>query len=201
MKILTIGRGEDADIRIEDDLVSRRHATIKLLPMGKMEIRDLSKNGTFVNGIRLAPNKPYPVTRKDVVSFARVCQLDWDEVPDTMRPWRLGALALLAVIVAFGIFALVRSITRDDKTPPAVTADPIEQTEPLPADTPREQPVEKKDSDAEKRADESAGNGKSTARLLEEIRQQEQDKKKKKDDKNKEKENKDDKKKEEPNIL
>ena len=53
-KIITIGRGEEADIHIDDELVSRRHATIKFLPLGKMEIRDLSKNGTFVNGIGLA---------------------------------------------------------------------------------------------------------------------------------------------------
>lgn len=110
MKIISIGRGTESNIIIDNDLVSRRHATIKLLPFGKMEIRDLSKNGTYVNGIRLAPNKPYPVTRKDVVSFAQVAQLDWDEVPDQMRPYRIGAIALLAIIAALVIFSLVKKI-------------------------------------------------------------------------------------------
>ncbi len=109
-KIITIGRGDGADICIEDDLVSRRHATIKFLPFGKMEIRDLSKNGTYVNGIRLAVNKPYPVTRKDVVSFARVRQLDWSEVPDPMRPYRIGAWIALAIIACIVVFSVVSSI-------------------------------------------------------------------------------------------
>ncbi len=107
-KIFTIGRGDGADIIVDDQLVSRRHATIRLLPFGKMEIRDLSKNGTYVNGIRLAVNKPYPITRKDIVSFARVNQLDWKDIPDPMKPYKIGALALLIVIVlliGYGIFS------------------------------------------------------------------------------------------------
>ena len=107
MKIIVIGRGEDADVRIEDSLISRRHATIKMLPMGKMEIRDLSKNGTFVNGIRLAVNKPVRITRKDVVSFARVSQLDWKEIPDPMKPYRIVAVVVAALIVILLLFSLV----------------------------------------------------------------------------------------------
>lgn len=107
MKIIVIGRGEDADVRIEDSLISRRHATIKMLPMGKMEIRDLSKNGTFVNGIRLAVNKPVRITRKDVVSFARVSQLDWKEIPDPMKPYRIAAIVVAALIVILLLFSLV----------------------------------------------------------------------------------------------
>lgn len=107
MKIIVIGRGEDADVRIEDSLISRRHATIKMLPMGKMEIRDLSKNGTFVNGIRLAVNKPVRITRKDVVSFARVSQLDWKEIPDPMKPYRIVVVIVAALIVGLLLFSLV----------------------------------------------------------------------------------------------
>lgn len=109
-KVISIGRGDEADININDELVSRRHATIRFLPFGKMEIRDLSKNGTYVNGIRLAVNKPYPITRKDVVSFARVSQLDWKEVPDPMRPYRIGAFAVLAFLVCLVIVAIISNI-------------------------------------------------------------------------------------------
>lgn len=109
-KIIVIGRGNEADICIEDELVSRRHATLKILPFGKMEIRDLSKNGTYVNGIRLAVNKPYPVTRKDVVSFARVSQLDWNDVPDPTKPYKIGAWILLAVIAGFIAFGIITRI-------------------------------------------------------------------------------------------
>ena len=114
-KVISIGRGDGADINIDNDLVSRRHATIKFLPFGKMEIRDLSKNGTYVNGIRLAVNKPYPVTRKDVVSFARVSQLDWGEVPDPMRFYKIGVYAVLALLLCVAIIAIVSRIDWGDK--------------------------------------------------------------------------------------
>jgi pSer/pThr/pTyr-binding forkhead associated (FHA) protein len=58
---VTLGRGEDADLTLADDLVSRRHA--RLTPSGSgAVVEDLgSRNGTFVNGeaiigpTRLAP--------------------------------------------------------------------------------------------------------------------------------------------------
>lgn len=127
MKIIVIGRGDDADIRIDDELISRRHATIRMLPMGRMEIRDLSKNGTFVNGIRLAVNKPVRVTRKDVVSFARVSQLDWKEVPDPTRPYRIAAIAVAAIIAALVAFGLISRIGRVAETKPAPA--PVENRE------------------------------------------------------------------------
>lgn len=110
MKIITIGRDENADIRIDDELVSRRHATIKILPLGKMEIRDLSKNGTFVNGTRLAVNKPCRITRKDIVSFARVSQLDWKEVPDPTRPYRLAAIGVAVLLLVLLVVSLISKI-------------------------------------------------------------------------------------------
>lgn len=56
----TIGRGEDNDLRIDDDLVSRRHAlidcTVKPNDPGSCDwiLRDQeSTNGTFVNDRRI----------------------------------------------------------------------------------------------------------------------------------------------------
>src|SRR5689334_10185378 len=50
---LTIGR-EDADLTLDDEGVSRRHAVLGPAPDG-ITIRDLgSRNGTFVNGARVA---------------------------------------------------------------------------------------------------------------------------------------------------
>lgn len=152
-KIITIGRGDGADICIEDDLVSRRHATIKFLPFGKMEIRDLSKNGTYVNGIRLAVNKPYPVTRKDVVSFARVRQLDWSEVPDPMRLYRIGAWIVLAIIACIVVFSVVSSIDWGGKK----KIQEIEQyEEPSPAAADKAKETEKK-APSEKASDKASG--------------------------------------------
>lgn len=110
MKIITIGRDEDANIIIDDPLISRRHATIRLLPLGKMEIKDLSKNGTFVNGVRIAPDKFVPVKRKDVVSFAKVAQLDWNEVPDNMRTVRITTFIVIGLLAILAVIAVVTRI-------------------------------------------------------------------------------------------
>jgi pSer/pThr/pTyr-binding forkhead associated (FHA) protein len=47
---LLIGR-EEGELRIEDLLVSRRHATLRISPEGEVILQDLdSTNGTFLNG-------------------------------------------------------------------------------------------------------------------------------------------------------
>ena len=92
MKVISIGRGEDCNIVLPENVISRRHAILKIHATGKMELIDMGQNGTFVNGIKLTPNIPYPVTRKDVVSFAHVRQLDWSLVPNTMQIYRYIAL-------------------------------------------------------------------------------------------------------------
>lgn len=49
-----IGRSNDLDMVLVEDMVSRKHAKITVSG-GKITIEDLgSTNGTFVNGIRLA---------------------------------------------------------------------------------------------------------------------------------------------------
>lgn len=110
MKIITIGRDEESTILIDDDLISLRHAIIRLLPFGKMEIKDLSKNGTFINGVRIAPNKFVPIKRKDVVSFAKVTKLDWKDVPDNMRVVRIWAFILGALLAAWVAIVVILSI-------------------------------------------------------------------------------------------
>jgi pSer/pThr/pTyr-binding forkhead associated (FHA) protein len=49
---VTLGR-ENVDVVVDDDLVSRRHATVRPVP-GGLEISDLgSSNGTYVNKTRI----------------------------------------------------------------------------------------------------------------------------------------------------
>ena len=110
MKVISIGRGEDCNIVLPENVISRRHAILKIHATGKMELIDMGQNGTFVNGIKLTPNIPYPVTRKDVVSFAHVRQLDWSLVPNTMRIYRyiaLGAVLAVAIVVPFALTMIV----------------------------------------------------------------------------------------------
>jgi hypothetical protein len=44
-----IGRAEDADLHIDEDTVSRKHATL-FVKADEIVLRDYSKNGTYVNG-------------------------------------------------------------------------------------------------------------------------------------------------------
>jgi pSer/pThr/pTyr-binding forkhead associated (FHA) protein len=47
--------------------VSRRHAEFQIIN-GVLHICDLASiNGTFVNGVKLAPNEPFPVTNGDKI--------------------------------------------------------------------------------------------------------------------------------------
>ncbi|MFQ5994122.1 MAG: diguanylate cyclase domain-containing protein [Acidiferrobacterales bacterium] len=49
-----IGRGDDADLRLEGQSVSRKHAQVSVTSQGQVIIADLgSSNGTFVNGVQV----------------------------------------------------------------------------------------------------------------------------------------------------
>lgn len=61
-----IGRGMDNDLVIQSPFVSRRHAVLLSSPAGHA-IQDLgSKNGTWVNGIRLG-RAPLELTHQDLI--------------------------------------------------------------------------------------------------------------------------------------
>jgi len=109
MKIISIGRGDGCRIIIDDPRVSRQHAILRINPLGKMEIIDQSQNGTWVNGVKLRSNTPFPVKRKDVVNFAGASQLNWSLIPDPLKYVKFGLLAALAVILlTFAIVFLSR---------------------------------------------------------------------------------------------
>jgi diguanylate cyclase (GGDEF)-like protein len=51
---ILVGRAPTSTIRFDDDGVSRRHATLRMVPTGEWRIEDLgSANGTHVNGERI----------------------------------------------------------------------------------------------------------------------------------------------------
>lgn len=58
-KIYTIGREEGCDIVIPDnsDVISRLHATIRIESEDKIFITDQSRNGTYVNGMKISDRK------------------------------------------------------------------------------------------------------------------------------------------------
>ncbi|MGB8452705.1 MAG: DUF6382 domain-containing protein [Anaerocolumna sp.] len=69
---------KDISLVIEDASVSRRHAV--LTREGEdIFLTDLnSTNGTFINGMKLAENKPYRITDKDEISFSQVKYI-WED--------------------------------------------------------------------------------------------------------------------------
>lgn len=108
MKALSIGREQGCDIVINDstDVISRRHAILNISSSGKITVVDQSRNGTYVNGIRISQNVPVPVTRKDIISFAHVAKLDWNAVPksnSTMSYIIMGIVGVL--VITCGLFA------------------------------------------------------------------------------------------------
>ena len=126
MKVYSIGREAGCDIVINDntDVISRRHAILNVSPSGKMTIVDQSHNGTYVNGIRISPNVPVPVTRKDNISFAHVARLDWNRVPKAISPMRYAIYGFILLSVIVGAVFGYKSLSNgeDNKPKAEVTA-------------------------------------------------------------------------------
>lgn len=132
MRTLHVGRNPGCDIVYDDLMVSRSHAFIRVYSTGKYEIINKGTNGTKVNGQLISSNVPYPTKRGDDILFANTSRLDWNRVPDPLKPYKLGLLifGIVAVITAatIGIVKLVQNYTG--------TSDQIEQqVEPQPQES------------------------------------------------------------------
>lgn len=116
MKVYSIGREVGCDIVINDntDVISRRHAVLNVMSSGKMTIVDSSHNGTYVNGIRISPNVPVPVTRKDNVSFAHVARLDWNLIPKPTSITQYIIYGIIALVVVGGAIGTYFYLSNSD---------------------------------------------------------------------------------------
>lgn len=157
MKVYSIGRERGCDIFINDttDVISRRHATLTVSSTGKMTITDLSSNGTYVNGIRIARDVAVPVTRKDSVSLAQVAPLDWNRIPSTLTPMHYAAMAVVAaLIVVGGVWGASHLFAPEPPAVPAVVVDTVNNARE------KEEALEKKRKDSldkvRREADEAA---------------------------------------------
>ena len=68
-EVIHIGRGLAADLHIDDNSVSRRHAILVPRPAGARILDDRSSNGTFVNGRR---TQQADLRSGDVIVIGRV---------------------------------------------------------------------------------------------------------------------------------
>jgi pSer/pThr/pTyr-binding forkhead associated (FHA) protein len=64
-----VGRGLAAELRIDENSVSRRHAILVPRPTGARVLDDRSSNGTFVNGRRIVQAD---LKHGDVLTLGRV---------------------------------------------------------------------------------------------------------------------------------
>ncbi len=146
MKIISIGRSETNNIVLNDNMISRRHAMLRVYATGKMEIIDLSQNGTFVNNVRVKPNMPVPVSRKDVVSFAHVMQLDWKMVPNPMKRLLYVGLGILgAAVIALALILLDRREPEQNQNPVSQPVTAVSEQPSEPETETEEQAVEDED--------------------------------------------------------
>lgn len=77
-RALRIGRDPDATLVLSHSAVSRRHAEI-VYDNGRFILRDVgSRNGTFVNGERLVPQRGYVLQPRDQVRFGSLLAFLFD---------------------------------------------------------------------------------------------------------------------------
>lgn len=106
-KIYTIGREESCDIVIPDnsDVISRLHATIRIESEDQIYITDQSRNGTYVNGMKISSNIEVPVSRKDAISFAHIVDFDWSLIPKQRLKYLKWAIIIAPFIIIVGFVA------------------------------------------------------------------------------------------------
>jgi hypothetical protein len=68
-----LGRGEQNDVILEDETVSREHATFALRNDWWTVLDRGSKNGTIVNGEPLVPDRAVPLGDGARIRFGKVC--------------------------------------------------------------------------------------------------------------------------------
>jgi pSer/pThr/pTyr-binding forkhead associated (FHA) protein len=73
--VLSIGHGSQNDLVLDDDSVSKTHARLEY-DAGDWRLTDLgSTNGTYIDGVRLAPEVPMPINSGATARFGAVALL------------------------------------------------------------------------------------------------------------------------------
>ncbi|MFZ5470651.1 MAG: sigma 54-interacting transcriptional regulator [Myxococcota bacterium] len=86
---LVIGRGEDADIRVEDRSMSRRHARVLVGPVPRIEDLE-SANGVRVRDRKLAVGEKAELVVGEVAELGSTLVFVQPEVPAAVGEWRLA---------------------------------------------------------------------------------------------------------------
>ena len=125
-----IGREPDCDIILWNNEISRHHAQIRIDQNGKLWLMDMSLNGTYLNGMLIAPNQEVEVSRKDEITFAGLERLDWNMIPAKKNKllWVILSISILIVLATIVTLCLV-FIPDKSKEAEVVTLESIETIE------------------------------------------------------------------------
>lgn len=101
MKVITIGRGQDNDIVINDPQISRNHLQLIQKDDGTASVVDLnSSNGTYVNGHKITGE--HILSKNDIVLIGRTT-LQWQKYVTTSRnSIKKKILISLSILIAAG---------------------------------------------------------------------------------------------------
>ena len=103
---IVIGRGVGCDVRLPDPSVSHRHATVRANGPTYQLVDEGSTNGTFVGGVRLAPQTPRSVKTGDLIRVGRVwLEARIDQTPPT-RELAIATRDLALALVSQAMRAL-----------------------------------------------------------------------------------------------
>ena len=131
--VVTVGRSPDNDVVLDDDEISRHHATLRRQD-GDYVIADMgSHNGTFVNDKRITA--PQPLKVGDIIRVGRAHLVFQAGVaraaPATTVPWPLFAAlgGLILIIIVVVMLASIRPLP----TPEPPTPTPMPTPAPIPS--------------------------------------------------------------------
>ena len=78
---ITIGRGKENKIILSQTFISRNHCKIRMITPQIIEIIDLgSSNGTYADGQKLQPNKPYQFSSAAMIKLGSSFPLDLNKI-------------------------------------------------------------------------------------------------------------------------
>ncbi len=102
---MTIGRGKDATVLIDDLKVSRKHLTILIDSNGTLWIQDSSTNGTFINGekisgkIKITSDIKFKIGNTEMTLVLPLSKLFDEEVPLNQEGKSLSNLSQPLILV------------------------------------------------------------------------------------------------------
>ena len=145
-KRLSVGRTKENDVAIDDQSISKAHASLLLNKEGKLVVADTgSTNGTFVRGERIAYGKAVELGSGESLSFGLVkvdvsfVPNERSEIPPT-ETYKVGEFEFSSVSSAGHPDANAENIKSAEGPPPTMAAISVEKEATQPGARPTENP-------------------------------------------------------------